>query len=329
MKDVVYLFGAGASAGVMPVIKNLPLRMRHVANELLSDPNINALVNKTLPSIQIKQVSDELKELADEASEHASIDTVAKKYMIRGDMPRYRRVTELLTFYLAFEQLMIGSRVDKRYDSFFAAVLDIKGNMPKNLVLASWNYDVQLELAYAHYLSSFDPDYAREKLNYSAPFINLQGINSSADSTMFHKLNGTIGAKPMHGESFEIINYKNGLTKESVEGLVNSCFHPSMRLTLSYAWDMGIKTEKFTKLLERCKNSNTLVVIGYSFPYFNRSIDKELFVNGNFERIVIQDPNAETIKNTMESMFLGFGSYRQYTLITDKEVGFHIPNEMM
>ncbi|MBR4962482.1 MAG: hypothetical protein IKY54_01100 [Muribaculaceae bacterium] len=75
---------------------------------------------------------------------------------------------------------------------------------------------------------------------------------------------------------------------------------------ISFAWD----NEKFLTLnfREAIKNAigdaKTLVIIGYTFPFFNRNIDRMLFdFMPNLEKIYIQDPNANQIIQNLEPIY--------------------------
>jgi hypothetical protein len=46
---------------------------------------------------------------------------------------------------------------------------------------------------------------------------------------------------------------------------------------------------------EIIRKASILTVIGYSFPDFNRFLDKEIFSEENLNKIYIQDPDAENI----------------------------------
>jgi hypothetical protein len=63
------------------------------------------------------------------------------------------------------------------------------------------------------------------------------------------------------------------------------------RPSISFAWEKGDLAAKIT---ERIKETTTLVVIGYSLPYFNRDIDRVLFeiMAPTLEKIFIQVPES-------------------------------------
>lgn len=63
--------------------------------------------------------------------------------------------------------------------------------------------------------------------------------------------------------------------------------------TIKYAWE----NQNSADLIDACnvmENTATLVIIGYSFPDFNKSIDQQLFMRmPNLKKIIIQDPSLD------------------------------------
>lgn len=73
---------------------------------------------------------------------------------------------------------------------------------------------------------------------------------------------------------------------------------------LSFAWE---QTENQAKMMEYIKqitqDSISVVVIGYSFPFFNREVDRVIIGNmPNLKTIYIQDPNAEAIEQSLRAV---------------------------
>ena len=77
-----------------------------------------------------------------------------------------------------------------------------------------------------------------------------------------------------------------------------------------------------------------LVVIGYSFPYFNREVDRTIVQNmKNLEKVYIQDPYCEDVKESFEAVLsveqLGKVENGQIKIVPKKNTKqFVIPNEM-
>ena len=71
---------------------------------------------------------------------------------------------------------------------------------------------------------------------------------------------------------------------------------------LYFAWENQDWTkELFTKVSQDIQDANILIVIGYTFPFFNRETDRFLFKNmPNLKKIYIQDPNAEQLKQNIQ-----------------------------
>ena len=97
--------------------------------------------------------------------------------------------------------------------------------------------------------------------------------------------------------------------------------------TILYSWeeDSVFKTVR-NNALKATRDTNILVIIGYSFPTFNRTIDKNLLHNmGRLEKVFIQSPES-SIKGVMQR----FNSLYEYDVeiepITNVEE-FYIPFE--
>jgi hypothetical protein len=57
------------------------------------------------------------------------------------------------------------------------------------------------------------------------------------------------------------------------------------------------------KVKEETKDAEVLVVIGYSFPYFNRSVDRELISNmKDLRRVHFQSPEAKRLIERFKSI---------------------------
>jgi hypothetical protein len=79
---------------------------------------------------------------------------------------------------------------------------------------------------------------------------------------------------------------------------------PSSRI--SFAWDnQQYMSKNFEDALQKAiQDAEVLVVIGYTFPFFNREIDREIFkYMPNLKKIYIQDPNAEQIESSLDSLY--------------------------
>ncbi|MDB2462896.1 hypothetical protein N9W61_02200 [Algibacter sp.] len=61
---------------------------------------------------------------------------------------------------------------------------------------------------------------------------------------------------------------------------------------MSFAWEnFGKELKFYSDLRDSIENTDILIVIGYSFPFFNRKIDKFILDSmDGLEKIYVQDP---------------------------------------
>jgi hypothetical protein len=212
--------------------------------------------------------------------------------------------------YLAVALLMLQNHKtrDLRYDAFLASIIDDHGKLPPMTIL-SWNYDAQFELAYSGYSteSRYIP-FLWKRLNvlnktYASDF------KPNADFAMI-KLNGTAFFSDMRCRD-EIYG--------SNEAGIRDCFFGGERKTmvqcgadylssvchnrLSYAWEKDGFEKMKGDIISRVRDTEELVVIGYSFPYVNNSVDTFIVKNmRNLQKVIIQDPNPEEIEERIRTM---------------------------
>src|SRR5690606_30848765 len=101
-------------------------------------------------------------------------------------------------------------------------------------------------------------------------------------------------------------------TYSSVDQYINNLFKREDQIAkktecfngkIKYGWEL--QSEEKVQVKKLMSNTNILVIIGYSFPAFNRQIDQELikaFEKGSeYKRVIYQDPNAN--EDTVKSLF--------------------------
>jgi hypothetical protein len=316
MKKITYLFGAGASANCLPLINGIEegiakmiIRFEENKEFRISDSEyFDNYQGKTKSEIQDDFISN-LKWLMHECRNHASIDTYAKKLFIKREREQLRKLKVTLSVYLVFEQCL--KSYDKRYDTFFASILNNSfSSLPKHLKVISWNYDYQIERAYAEYIGDYRVDSVETMLRVQNKFFRPQRI--STDDFGICKLNGTANIQQDNSYSFQFTSTLDAsFDLQSIESALRNyslllfakqsdCF-PS----LSFAWENNNEDENSivsnTKLVT--KETNILVVIGYSFPFFNRQIDREIIGNmDKLEKVYFQAPDAQNLVERFESV---------------------------
>lgn len=366
--NVTYLLGAGASAHALPVINELPSRLslfKSLIEQRCRYPNeLDLYIEKFKPDIErfaLLLISD-IEWVLEELMSHSTIDTLAKRlYLISSRHDDLIKLKKVLYIYFLFEQGYNDSDIrkgirkevpDKRYDSLIATyispIID-KLEIPGNIKIVTWNYDIQFDIAFAKYLVDGSLDKVQEI---------LQVLPSLSGQT-----------NPFEYEKFAIIHL-NGIINGLFEWQITNDFHIDLDDTdflkniflsklcvsykqlqkenlsyLTYSWEdpeifpNTIREKNNLKAIsaEIFKKTDILVVIGYSFPIFNRSVDKELMGNlrHNVKQIYIQDTkeNVEDVKNIFINSFseeigLVKGQLSNIISTVNYTNQFHIPPEM-
>jgi len=308
MGKVVYLLGAGASFGTRekgigsPIITGLPI-VSEIEGELENLTNILSsvsLCDKELEESKQKLIKV-FHDLKVACSYNATIDTYAKKLWLQGQKEKFSNVELLLTVFFIFEQII--HKPDKRYDTFFANVLERKTEyyddltLPDDIRILSWNYDNQLELVYREYM----------KWNYSRirdvlGIYDVKGDGQKESMPMncnIVKLNGTANFVAEEdwlqcSETSTIDeNMLSIILRKYTECLqVGNC---NGRIRLNFAWEDRWSRDMLNMTIPNMvQDATALVVIGYTFPYFNRIVDRTIFAQmPNLKNIYIQDPEAD------------------------------------
>src|SRR5687768_1499877 len=108
MNKVTYLFGAGASQGVLPVVSEMPNALNTLIMHLYKfrdhhpEPS-----NKTYHLLL--DLIEEFKWLVAACEKHASIDTFAKKLFIKGAKRDLYKLKMLLSLFFAHRQAAAGN----------------------------------------------------------------------------------------------------------------------------------------------------------------------------------------------------------------------------
>lgn len=351
MSKIIYYIGAGASYGKrkiinkdtlaeeevlaegLPIVAEIPGRIRKFRkfiNDCVIDPTFMYRFKgmfQTRGSEIERQKQDmlhDIDELIDGIVSHATIDTYAKKLFLTRDYSRFKVLKNVLCAFFVWEQL--DHSVDQRYDTFLANVLSQSNlYLPQSISFISWNYDSQFELAYSYYSKNGKfPVYDKNQDNtwvklpeYGCVF----KVNGSATYGDFSVVNEILEYDELPNDIQLIMFY--GDSKADTKSLGYQ-FTPH----LSFAWEQA---EKQAKMMEYVKQVTTdtisVVVIGYSFPFFNREIDREIIGSmHNLKTIYIQDPNAEAINQSLRAVLPeGTNIKIEFRKNCDQ---FYLPNEL-
>lgn len=299
----LYLLGAGASAQALPLVKIktdwmdcLADRFKIVSRQLEKLPTVD------LKHIQnkadfFKSIAEKLDWLATECENFGTIDTYAK-YLYITDRERYELLKFTLSCYFPYEQITNG-KLDKRYTVWLTSILD-RLVFPSNVKIVSWNYDFQLQLTARKLFEKnaesvavsnggvakrspafieYYPSIGRDLPNYNhLSLLHLNGIAGFYKNDDIHK---HVFLNDMH-DTVDRYKYFEPLIQNDVYSRLN------------FAWEKETKAKNEEILKIMLKDVSILVVIGYSFPFFNREMDSSIFEilqnQGNLKKIYFQDP---------------------------------------
>lgn len=342
MSKVVYLLGAGASYGIrqeletmddvsrivegLPIVNEINDELRFIIGRL-EDADFEEkqykLWGKECDNYDVKhELIDGFEWLLKESNRHATIDTFAKKLYLKGERNDYGKLKFLLSTFFLLEQTL--HPYDKRYDTFLANILSSDLNIPDDIYVMTWNYDVQFDLAYREYnqcgISMCVPPETRNtprnsklfKLNGSANYYGINNIDSSLClNDNYKKLLDAIYSQLC-------VTTQNGTYSDGTVDLL-------------FAWEKEKFDELSNVLYEKISDAEILVVIGYTFPFFNHEIDREVFSHmPKLSKIYIQDPNVNKAKFALKSILSEdrFRSLIKEENLIDDVSNFYLPPEL-
>lgn len=298
MSKIIYLLGAGASRGIrdekvngmgyyvsgMPIVSEILDHLDRYCSTFY--PHISFGDGRN--HIKYPAVYKELTWLRDICKDNPTLDTYAKKLYVKSKIQELDRLKRALAMY--FSLIQSRDKRDMRYDSFMEAVVDNRGMMSSDISILTWNYDRQCEYAFHEYEQSR----TSSSHQYMYAHIACKGYSSryiDYDDSNLVKLNGMASFKPLHDQYlFEEDNY----TLETFERILSTNAGNYMNF-ISYAWEED--NDFIDKVLPLTANTEILVIIGYSIPAVNRSVDMKLLRGmKNLKSVIIQDKNCDLVK---------------------------------
>lgn len=341
MSNVVYVLGAGASAAVLPTIKERrnskgELVMKSLANELLLFGN------------DIKNFNgyEKYHNLCIEAFAFSTPDTFAKFLYVTNRNEDYRAFKKILSAYFFWKERLDNSKcLDIRVISFLTTLAGQDNSFPQNVKIITWNYDSQFIRAFDEARQNTDAflpnfkifpfyiDDTQDKINLN--LIHLNGVAGYSYHTERNSLLNKFLIPDLPETNFLQYCQQRGLDeKYRKKDAIDRFNNTAENIMISYAWENKFDKEVdyyyAEKRLETVKAmaraSEILVVIGYSFPFFNRGIDKAIFNEmPTLKKIYFQDPS-------LDGSFL----YNQFNLEKEKVdiehisgvENYYIPHEL-
>ena len=344
MSKIVYLLGAGASYGKrnhdkdlptsiiegLPVVNEIDEQLKYVYNlirETTFDEDLKKKFSERNNGISCEEAKEELLKwfvwLRENCSQHATIDTFAKELWLKNEKKDFVKVEFLLTSFFLILQLIIP--YDRRYDTFLAKVLDQTLQIPDDIVILTWNYDNQFDIAYSQY---------SENHHIGKIAVKTLPILFDWEKKSIVKINGTAN---FYGDNrVDISEYKKKASpiQEIIYKILNiACSKRGIfeeRISLNFAWRDNYFKNIQDETGSLINDAEVLIIIGYTYPFFNREIDRWILQKmQNLKKIYIQDPyNAENIRTNLLSVLRGRETLVKEAVPIEMKEEFFIPPEL-
>jgi hypothetical protein len=293
---ITYLLGAGASANALPLIKGSP------TNKKLGMPGelkrFAEQYKSTSFSSSHPDIANKLDLISDKCIEFGTPDLYAKFLLETSDMDKYALLKKFMANYFHHEQTLAPTssgqgRFDYRALTFLTTIAQNE-KIPPNVKVLSWNYDRQIEIAANKLRPVNSQVFKRIKgftcwPNYQESYDFDERIQYNVKDIFLLHLNGIAG-----------FNYSKRTFSEETNSVFN--FDDAGNTMLSFAWEDDTNDHKRVFLKERieytkriAEGTQILVVVGYSFPFFNRKLDDVIIesMRNTLTKIYYQDPNLD------------------------------------
>jgi len=343
--NITYLFGAGASAKACPILKGQGEEMIKLSKKHISDDFIKMGLKPINPNAYNRILYD-IGYFGEKALEYGTIDIYAKKLYLSDDYENEldRLKLSVSHFFTIWESMDDDLKkngkyenIDPRYIGLLASVLektpDRHPKIKDNLKFITWNYDLQFERAYKSLcMSHLDWDNISKLLRFR---INDKNV----DTLDICHLNGYSGYyftdKANRDTGVEVDTVNRNIQNMDVQSIVKALEFTAesqnrSQLTfnkhINYAWESNeLATTARNIALNIFESTDILVIIGYSFPPFNKEIDQLLFskLSKRKTKIIYQDPNAS--EDYISILVKGFDT--DIYCINDKLDHFFLPYE--
>ncbi len=283
MSNVVYLLGAGASYYSMPL--SIGNKITHittlddiesgkvvinegdysfsedlmrVAGKIESLYNIGSLAHHQHESAEdVKKITRLMFEFSAESGKFKSIDTYAR-YIWITNPDKFDLLKESLFAYFWFKQHLLNFRPDYRVADFLVTIVNKDKKIPESINILSWNYDTQLESEFYRLF----PESKGFQSHYSSTRI------SDINSYIIH-LNG-MGITKKESNKYHYCNFKE------LDSFLSKYCHHDLESDILFSWERETDDPDYIHSKNIMSNSNVLVIIGYSFPFFNKEVDNQL-----------------------------------------------------
>lgn len=343
-KELTYILGAGASYQSIPVVKTFAKRFEVFINYL--DEYKKKSSSMPLPELKLSNEDiEKCRCLLDSFRSHQSFDTYFKKLFHTKKDNEIRFAKKVLHIYFIWEHLTNDiifkepknggfwkqAKIDKRYDALIAGLLKPTNEKTETFCktnFITWNYDLNLLSSIKNYFypdKSYD-EFLKEVTKSEAKIWDIDGqisiinLNGYFYSSLF-KCHSTL----------DLLSVNDTITTKITNDYFNNLHLDSDSELIQFAWEMR-NNDVIDLVQEKIYNSENLVVIGYTFPLYNRLVDRNYFPPSLFTEAkfttYIQDPEAEKIRSNFISNF-NVKALHEDKIITVKDCdSFFVPSNI-
>lgn len=306
VKNITYYLGAGASRNAVPIWKEQSNAMMSLANTYLGHDRFKSESKNDEKNDDQKMLWD-IGYFGFQGEKFGTVDTYAKKLVLNNSVTELDRLKlSVSSFFTIWQQSnnfpnkdnsRFKDEIDRRYISLMASILQKGKSSPEikeNINFISWNYDLQLEAAYKEFCDKAEWNYIKSILKFQS--------NQSNNSLKICHLNGYHGFYKIERKEekdlldrLQIINeYKDVIKEIDFTYKSQSRGQLNYRSHINYAWENSDLAQNARDEAKRIiRESDVIVIVGYSFPSFNREIDKEILGKiKDAATVIYQDPNA-------------------------------------
>jgi hypothetical protein len=236
-------------------------------------------------------LSTALIDTGDEAINFGNVDSYAKYLYHVKEEKKLSQLKLALTYYFTYNQICKRTSLnERRYLNFITSLINDKHEFPSHVKILNWNYDYLLELESSIYNTSFDQEISKGKpIINSFPFVGYEfnkpdDLKIGTEISHVH-LNGIAGfysekiednGNKVFKSIFDETNFDTLADSEKIiEEKFIEAFHNkyiSQSQLITFAWEKESEAKSYLKQIleaikEVCKDTEYLVVIGYSFPF--------------------------------------------------------------
>ena len=351
MELVTYYLGAGASSGIYdltgtdvatraipfggylgPALEEYSNTLSRMAQDESSAARLPFDVRSTIRSLH-ESLGPIISGL-----QQTTIDTFVKRtFLTTRDSEKLRG--HKIALACAFKYWEYIRPRDKRYIDFITSVTPVglarEVALPANLRVVTWNYDLQFEDSIRDiYGMTVD----EELVSQTCPTtIDRMAKFNKEKFSLFH-LNGTCDKHIKRGKdnSPEFLREAavnrmqfthDDVVKNTLEIAAAFEKRPDLEPSISYAWEPSPLYQTFQReLLESIASTVAVVAIGYSFPFYNRAVDREILGSmTKLKKVYLQVPETDQ-KEFRNRILATVGREIDIVEISDMRQ-FHIPYE--